>query len=134
MDTNVKAVVHECTNASVEQRITFGEVVMTLLEAGIERYHADLVRGETIYYLPDGDTEVVQAHAARVAPPSNEFSAEGVEAAVRAIQAGTIQYRTFCERVLKAGCVGYIVSMVGRRVVYYGRTGDNHVEWFPSAK
>jgi hypothetical protein len=37
------------------------------------------------------------------------------------------------QRVLEAGCVGYIASMAGRRVVYYGRTGDNHVEWFPGA-
>ena len=61
------------------------------------------------------------------------FSATGVEAAVRAVQAGAIPYRTFCERVVAAGCVGYHVSIVGRRVVYYGRTGDSHVEWFPGA-
>jgi hypothetical protein len=26
------------------------------------------------------------------------------------------------------------VSLAGRRAVYYGRTGDEHVEWFPGAK
>jgi uncharacterized protein YbcV (DUF1398 family) len=133
MDTNVKAVVHECTIASGEERISFGEVVMKLIEAGVERYPADLVRSETTYYLPNGDTEVVQARAMQVAP-AKAFSAQGVEAAVRAIQAGTIEYRTFCERIMEAGCAGYIASMAGRQVVYYGRTGDNHVEWFPGAK
>jgi uncharacterized protein YbcV (DUF1398 family) len=133
MDAKVKAVVHECTKASGEERISFGEVVMKLIEAGVERYHADLVRSETTYYLPNGETEVVRAHTIQVTP-AKTFVAEGVEAAVRAIQAGAIQYRTFCERVLEAGCVGYIASMVGRRVVYYGRTGDSHVEWFPGAR
>ena len=133
MDTNVQALVRECTKASGEERISFGEVVMNLIEAGVERYHADLVRAETTYYLPNGDTEVVRSDAARVGP-AKAFSATGVAAAVHAIQAGTIKYRTFCERVMEAGCVGYIASIAGQRVVYYGRTGDSHVEWFPGAK
>ena len=66
--------------------------------------------------------------------PAMSFSAQGVEAAVRAAQAGNIAYKTFCERVLASGCVGYHVSIAGQRVVYYGRTGDSHVEWFPGAK
>ncbi len=44
---------------------------------------------------------------------------------------------TFGEVVMKlmaAGCVGYFVSLAGRRAVYYGRTIDCHVEWFPGAR
>jgi uncharacterized protein YbcV (DUF1398 family) len=66
--------------------------------------------------------------------PAGEFSAAGVDAAVRDIQVGKIQYRTFCARIAAAGCVGYHVSLAGQRAVYYGRTGDCHVEWFPGAK
>jgi len=132
MDPHVKDVMVECTRISDEERVTFGEVVMKLIKAGVERYHADLVRGDKTYYLPNGESEVVTGKPVGIAP-AQEFSAEGVEAAVRAIQAGKIQYMTFCRRAAEAGCVGYIVSMAGRRVVYYGRTGDNHVEWFPGA-
>lgn len=32
------------------------------------------------------------------------------------------------------GCVGYHVSLAGRRAVYYGRSGETHVEQFPPAK
>jgi len=63
--------------------------------------------------------------------PARAFSAAGVDAAVRAIQAQKIQYREFCERIAAAGCVGYTVSLTGRRAVYYGRTGESHVEMFP---
>ena len=63
-----------------------------------------------------------------------KFSAEGVEKAVRAIQRQQIAYREFCRLIADAGCVGYFVSLAGRRAVYYGRTGDEHVEWFPGAK
>jgi uncharacterized protein YbcV (DUF1398 family) len=65
---------------------------------------------------------------------SDSQAAAVVEAAVKAIKTGSITYKAFCERVTAAGCVGYLVWMVGRRVVYYGRTCDNHVEWFPKAR
>ena len=123
----------EATRASDEERATFGDVVMKLIQAGVERYHCDLVRGEKTYYLPNGESEVVAGEAVGVAP-AGEFSAAGVDAAVREIQAGKFQYRTFCTRIAEAGCVGYHVSLAGQRAVYYGRTGDCHVEWFPGAK
>lgn len=133
MDSGVKEVMVEATRASDEERATFGDVVMKLIQAGVERYHCDLVRGEKTYYLPNGKSEVVAGEAVGVAP-AGEFSAAGVDAAVREIQAGKIQYRTFCTRIAEAGCVGYHVSLAGQRAVYYGRTGDCHVEWFPGAK
>jgi uncharacterized protein YbcV (DUF1398 family) len=133
MDANIKAVIAECTEASDAERITFSEVVAKLTQADVERYHADLVRSERTHYLPNGETDVRPAHAVKTVP-AKEFSAAGIDAAVRAIQAGKIQYREFCERIAAAGCVGYFVSLTGRRAVYYGRTGESHAEMFPEAK
>lgn len=133
MNAHVKEIVSQCSRISDEGSKPFGELVMTLIDAGVERYHADFVRSEKTYYLPNGESEVVPNGPVGVTP-AEAFSAKGVEAAVRAAQAGTIKYKTFCEQVMAAGCVGYIVSMAGRRVVYYGRTGDSHAEWFPGAK
>jgi uncharacterized protein YbcV (DUF1398 family) len=132
MSPDVKDVIVECTRASDEGRVSFGEVVMMLMKAGVERYHADLVRGDKTFYLPNGESEVVESKPATVAP-ARDFAAAGVEAAVRAAQAGRIQYGEFCKLAAEAGCVGYIVSIVGQRVVYFGRAGDSHVEWFPCA-
>jgi uncharacterized protein YbcV (DUF1398 family) len=73
----------------------------------------------------------VEVHKVKAA---GEFSARGVEKAVRLIQQQAIGYRQFCRLIADAGCVGYFVSLTGRRAVYYGRTGDEHVEWFPGAK
>ncbi len=133
MDTDVKAVVRACTEDSDASRTTFGDVVLKLMAAGVERYHTDLVRAEKTYYMPDGTSEVVPAEAIAGTAPA-AFSAEGVEAAVRAIQAGAITYKVFCERIVAAGCVGYFVSLAGRRAVYYGRTSDCHIERFPGAR
>ena len=61
---------------------------------------------------------------------ANDFKGDIVQQAVHAIQQGEIGYRAFCERIADAGCVGYFVSLAGKRAVYYGRTLAAHVEWF----
>jgi uncharacterized protein YbcV (DUF1398 family) len=132
MDSHAKEVVREMSRASDEESIAFPDVVKALMGVGLERYHADLICSNKTYYMPDGDFEIVACNA--VGAPAQEFNAGGVEAAVRAIEARSIQYREFCERIAAAGCVGYFVTIVGRRAVYYGRDGDSHVERFPAAK
>ena len=37
----------------------FPAIVGKLIEAGVERYHADLVRSEKTFYLPNGESETV---------------------------------------------------------------------------
>ncbi len=130
MNAEAIAVVTECTAGSDAGRLTFPQVVGMLVTAGIERYHADLCRAEKTYYLPDGASLVV-AGAKLAARPTIGFSAAGIDAAVRAVQAGKLTYEQFCARIAEAGCVGYHVSLAGRRAVYYGRTGEMHVEMFP---
>lgn len=130
MDERVKTIIEDCTHGSDQERLTFPEVVEKLASAGVERYHTDLVRREKIYYLPSGESMVVEA-TARHGQPAASFSAPEVEAAVRAIQARQIGYNEFCERIAGAGCASYVVSLVGRRVVYFGRSAESHVELMP---
>ena len=40
-------------------------------------------------------------------------------------------YKGFCKKVRAAGCAGYIVSFLGKRVLYFSRTAETHVEHFP---
>jgi uncharacterized protein YbcV (DUF1398 family) len=131
MDADARHVVEDCTRASDDGSISFPQVVARLAEAGVEQYHADLRRAEKTYYVADDSSHVVSSRAI-TACYASAFSAEGVEAAVRASQAGEIGYAQFCERIAAAGCIGYLVSLVGRRAVYFGRTGESHVELFPA--
>jgi uncharacterized protein YbcV (DUF1398 family) len=132
MDAHVKDVVREMTRASDEERITFPEVAKALVEAGVERYHTDLIAGTKTYYMPDGSFEAVQGQ--KTVLPAQAFSGQAVEQALRMIQRGEIGYREFCARIAAAGCVGYFVSLAGQRTLYYGRMNDIYVEWFPGAK
>jgi uncharacterized protein YbcV (DUF1398 family) len=132
MDAHVKDVVRALTRGSDAEAVTFPEVVKALAAADVERYHADLPAGSKTFYLPDGSSEVVACYA--IPGIAAAFSAAGVEQAVRATQRGEIRYREFCRRIAAAGCVGYFVSLAGRRAVYYGRTIDTYVERFPDAR
>lgn len=127
MDDHVKNAVREVTLALDGQRIGFHDVLQTLTRCGVERYHADLLAGTKTYYMPDGSFEITHGHAVGAA---NDFKGELVQQAVHANQQDEIGYCVFRERIAAAGCVGYFVSLAGRRSVYYGRTLAAHVEWF----
>lgn len=132
MTQTFEQVAEECTRASDAGTASFPQVLSRLAGAGVERYLADLVRNEKTYYRADGANCVTRAKAVAQVPAAS-FEAAGVEAAIRASQARSIDYEEFCRRVLAAGCVGYVVSLAGRRAVYFGRSGETFVEPFPPA-
>ena len=47
-------------------------------------------------------------------PIAQDFSAAGVEAAVRQAQRGEVMYLQFTRQALAAGCVGYFVQISGK--------------------
>ena len=130
MDAAAQAVIEECTTGSDQGTMTFPQVVGRLFGIGLEQYHVDFRRGERTFTLPDGDsyrnTQAIHAQ------PGAIFDASAVEATIRTIQRGEIDYQEFCRRVIDAGCVGYFVSLAGRRAVYYGRGLETLVEPFPA--
>ncbi|HEY1189920.1 MAG TPA: DUF1398 family protein [Gemmata sp.] len=127
------AVMKECGELSLRGKIPFPEVVRRLHEANVERYHVDLTRDETTYYLPCGESYVFGTGGPR-GLISERFDGAAVEGAVRTIQRGEIAFPDFLRRIMGAGCVGYFTQIAGRRVQYVGRTGDMHVEPFPAAE
>jgi uncharacterized protein YbcV (DUF1398 family) len=92
----------------------------------------DFLRAEETCYLCSGESYVEP-----LPMPETEiacgFSTAEIAEAVRASQRVGLPYREFLVRARKAGCIGYVVYLAGRRVVYTGRTGEAHVEHFPPA-
>jgi uncharacterized protein YbcV (DUF1398 family) len=124
-------VIGGCAQGALTGELTFPEIVGKLAQIGVERYHADYSRREITYYFSDGNSSVVAtphpAHATAA-----EFSASAVEAAVRQSQRNEHTYLDFILKTMTAGCVGYFVQITGRRVIYFGRSGEFHVERFPT--
>ena len=135
MDAQRMAVAQDCLDAAYDRTMAFPDIVGTLTRSGFEGYLVDYRRDTTTYFLPDGDSVVLENR------PSDEkvaaaFAAAGIAAQVRWAQANPpgYSYGSFCTNVKALGCAGYIVSFSGRRVLYFGRTADTHVEWFPDAR
>jgi uncharacterized protein YbcV (DUF1398 family) len=132
MNAEQTQIIQGCARGALTGEFTFPEIVGSLTQIGVERYHADYSRQEITYYFPDGDSLVVA-----VPHPSNatadEFSSFAVEAAVRQSQRNEHTYLDFIRKTMAAGCVGYFVQITGRRVIYFGRNGESHVEHFPPA-
>jgi uncharacterized protein YbcV (DUF1398 family) len=130
MDTRV---IHAVLAESEAGRLTFPEVVGTLLVAGVESYFCDLARGEEIFYTRDGQTHV-EKMTLPLAPVAEEFSAAGVVAAIRGAQTDAIRYPEFTKRAAAAGVIAYWAFLAGKKVIYFGRKGEFHVEEFPKPK
>lgn len=124
---------HDVLIESQEGKLIFPEVVRRLLEAGVESYFCDLAAGAETFYLRDGKTHV-EKMVLPLAPIAEEFSSSEVVAAIRGAQADTIRYPEFMKRSAAAGVIAYWAFLAGRKVVYFGRKGELHVEEFPRAK
>lgn len=132
MTDEQRSIASACFTAAEHDTIPFPTIVGRLIDAGFEGYYVDLRRGEIAYYLPSGQSVTCATEPAPAAE-SPAFDVAVVRAAIRDAQtkAPGYTYRGFCARVVAAGCVGYLASFPGRRVVYLGRTGETHTELFP---
>jgi uncharacterized protein YbcV (DUF1398 family) len=132
MNAEQSNVMQDCAQGALSGELTFPDIVGRLAAVGVERYHADYSRQEITYYLPDGDSLVVATpHLTHVI--GTDFSPSAVQAAVRQSQQNEHTYTEFIRKTMAAGCVGYFVQITGRRVIYFGRNGECHVEHFPAA-
>ncbi len=132
MDDSKKSVATICLEGAEENTMTFPQIVGALMKEGFEGYAIDFRRAVATYYLPDGGSIELPTHKIDVSIAPN-FDAAPIQAAIKEAQQllPGYTYKGFCKKVASAGCAGYIVSFSGRRVLYFGRTADIHVEHFP---
>jgi uncharacterized protein YbcV (DUF1398 family) len=113
----------------------FPQNLRILMEAGFDGYAVDFRRSTRAYYMPNGEAIELETEPTRT-PVAASFNASVVREAIREAQAliPGYTYRGFCAKVAAAGCAGYMVSLLGERVLYYGRTGETHTEYFPGTQ
>lgn len=133
MDAERITIAKACLDAAHDGSLSFPQIAGRLIAAGFEGYMVDYRCNTQTYYLPNG---VAATFDMAPSPGAVEaaFDAAGVERMVRWAQseAPDYSYVGFSEGAKKAGCAGYLVSFLGRRVVYFGRAAETHVEHFPS--
>lgn len=124
--------IEECTALSLAGKIAFPEVVRRLAATGVERYRIDMVGRTKSAYGLAGESHVAPFDVEGPSIPP-QFDVGAVREAIGASQRQEIDYRTFLRRVMEAGCSHYEVFLTGRKAVYIGRNGGEHVEPFPGA-
>ena len=126
-------VIHETLAMSQAGELIFPEVVRRLLEVGVESYFCDLANGAEVFYMTDG-----KSHSEKMVLPlmpiAEELSSSGLVAAIRGAQADTIRYPEFMKRSAAAGVIAYWAFLTGKKVIYFGRKGEIHIEEFTGAK
>lgn len=132
MDTHRTKIAQACLDAAYGGTRSFPQIAAALLEAGFEGYAVDYRRNTTTYFLPDGDS-VVLDNRPSAQPVSPDFDAAGLVEQIRWAQSNATDYsyKAFSDNVKAFGCAGYVVSFKGRRVLYYSRSAETHVEHFP---
>lgn len=123
-------IIDECVSLSLGGKITFPEVVAKLMVAGVERYLVDLITLQKTTYGIQGESHVSSLSIA-ISHVALVFDAEGVKQALHDIQQNKIDYQAFLHRIATAGCSHYEVYIAGKKVIYFGRDGSQHIEFFP---
>lgn len=143
MDANIKAVAQACVEGIANDTMTFPQISLMLAEAGVERILSDLCRGTSINYTPDGESLELSVPWLKNIKVAYTFNAvaikELIEEGRNALAEGGglipgYSYQSFFPRLGAAGCAGSMISFPGRYTVYFGRTGEAHVEPFPPLK
>ena len=131
MDAEKTGIAEICLHAAHDGSLSFPEIVGRLISAGFEGYMVDYRCNTQTYYLPDGDS-VALSMPQSTGLVAASFDAGEIERLVRWAQANPsdYSYASFSEKAKDAGCAGYLVSFLGRRVAYFGRTLEIHIEHF----
>jgi len=124
---------HEVSVETQQGKLTFPQVVQRLLAAGVESYLVDFAAARKTCYLADGATHT-EAMILNLDPIAADFNAAGLVAAIRGAQADTVRYPEFVRQSSAAGVIGYWAFLTGKRVIYFGRKGEQHIEEFPKPK
>ena len=125
-----KQVIHELAIATQQGKMTFPQVVNGLLEVGVESYLVDFAAKQKTHYLGDGTTHM-EPMILDPGPMAEDFNRADLVAAIRGAQADTVRYPEFVKRSTAAGVIGYWAFLTGKRVIYFGRKGEQHIEEFP---
>jgi uncharacterized protein YbcV (DUF1398 family) len=124
-------IIFEVCHATLGGTMSFPDAVGKLMGAGVEYYHVDYVRLRKTCYSAEGRTVTVPIAFDGLPPVAPELDAAALRANILDSQQKNQPYREFTRRAMAGGVQGYIAFLRGKRVMYWGRNGEQHVEWFP---
>jgi uncharacterized protein YbcV (DUF1398 family) len=126
--------VTKMAEATLSGTISFPEIVGSLIKEGVEYYHVDFESKSFTFYDGSGGVVVAPVTFEGLPEISHELDVAELRSAILDSQRNGQKFLQFCARATKSGVQSYFAFLRGQRVLYLGRQGDQHVEWFPGAK
>lgn len=126
--------IRKLAEATLSGSMLFPEIVGNLINNGVEYYHVDYVSLSFSFYSPSGGVVVAPLVFEGLPKSAADFDVVELRSAIADSQQKGQKFHQFCVRALNAGVQSYFVFLRGQRVLYLGRQGDQHVEWFPGAQ
>lgn len=127
------SLISQLGQATVTGTMPFPEIVGKLIAEGVEYYHVDYASLQIHFYGIEGGVVVVPLLLGAVQPIAPRFEKAALRAAIVDSQKNGQKFKDFSRRAVEAGVAGYFAFLSGQRVTYFGRQGEQHVEWFPGA-
>ena len=126
-----EALVQQVSDVTLASRMAFPEVVSNLLKADVDYYYVDYVKQSKTFYSNAGETVDTEIHYQNLPLIARALDKLTLKTIVLGSQVNHQSYEAFTRRSMAAGVVGYFAFLNGRRVVYWGRDGESHTEYFP---
>ena len=126
--------VNSLAKATLDGSLPFPQIVGELVAQGVEYYHVNYASKCFTFYSAAGAAISAPLTFEGLPSISQDWDATALKEAITDSQQNGQKFCQFCSRAMIAGVQGYFAFLRGQRVVYLGRAGDQHVEWFPGAK
>ena len=110
----------------------FPYLAETLRRAGVTRNLWYLPACESLYLTEQGPVVSLGAPLVSGTADVPSFDREALIAALRTDQAGQSTFPEFLQASWRAGVVHYVVDFSARTCTYYGATGEEYIEAYPS--
>jgi uncharacterized protein YbcV (DUF1398 family) len=120
--------------STLDGSMPFPEIVGKLVANSVEYYHVDYATRSFTFYSATGAAVIASITIENLPSIAEDLDVPGLKAAILDSQQHGQKFQEFCGRAMRAGVQGYIAYLRGKRVIYFGRQGDQHTEWFPGAR
>lgn len=126
--------VDSLARATLDGSLSFPQIVDKLVAEGVEYYHVDYAAKTFTFYGETGSPIISPLAFEGLPSISQVWDAVALKEAISDSQHNGQGFREFCRRAMVSGVQGYFAFLRGKRVTYFGRLGDHHVEWFPGTE
>ncbi|QDK36356.1 hypothetical protein [Bdellovibrio sp. NC01] len=126
-------ILRTATDQTLSNQISFEDMCDKFLRAGIESAHVDLFAKRITFHTPEAHVyeESFYFEGPRVA---DIFSEEKIILDFKSLLLRKLSLHEFFNFIMLAGVTGFTIYLLGKKVLFFGRRGEYHLEYLHREK